>query len=327
MAFNNLITEDNADSLIPIETAAEIIKELPEQSAVLQLAKRLPNMSSKQRDLPVTSGLPTASFLNGTGAKKETTNMEWTDVSVVAEEVAVIVPIHENVLSDSEFDIWGEVQPALVEAFGLAIDQAVLYGTDIPATWTTALGAAGLVARSTAASNTIALTSYTDLYEALLGETGAGAAGLLGKLEEDGFIATGHLADLTMRRKIRNTRDSDGGAVWSTGQGIGTSYQVGILDGAPLLYPLNGSIDNSQSLVIAGAWNKLVYSMRQDMTFSISREGIISDAAGNIIHNLFQEDMVALRAVMRLGFALPNPINRIQTNATARCPFAVLTAT
>jgi hypothetical protein len=36
--------------------------------------------------------------------------------------------------------------------------------------------------------------------------------------------------------------------------------------------------------------------------------------------------MVALRAVMRLGFALPNPINRIQSVAANRAPFAVLTA-
>ena len=59
----------------------------------------------------------------------------------------MIVPIPEAVLDDSAFDIWGEVQPALVEAFGIAIDQAVLYGTNIPASWTTNLGAAGLVAR------------------------------------------------------------------------------------------------------------------------------------------------------------------------------------
>jgi len=36
--------------------------------------------------------------------------------------------------------------------------------------------------------------------------------------------------------------------------------------------------------------------------------------------------MVALRAVMRLGFALPNPINRMQQTAASRAPFAVLTA-
>jgi hypothetical protein len=35
--------------------------------------------------------------------------------------------------------------------------------------------------------------------------------------------------------------------------------------------------------------------------------------------------MVALRAVMRLGFALPNPINRVNQVAATRYPFCILT--
>jgi hypothetical protein len=34
--------------------------------------------------------------------------------------------------------------------------------------------------------------------------------------------------------------------------------------------------------------------------------------------------MVALKLHMRLGFQLPNPINRVNTNAATRYPFAVL---
>ena len=35
-------------------------------------------------------------------------------------------------------------------------------------------------------------------------------------------------------------------------------------------------------------------------------------------------DMVALRAVMRLGWEIPNPINSVQTDKNKRCPFAIL---
>jgi hypothetical protein len=38
-----------------------------------------------------------------------------------------------------------------------------------------------------------------------------------------------------------------------------------------------------------------------------------------------QNDMVALRAVMRLGWEIPNPINALQPTAAVRCPFAILT--
>ena len=39
-----------------------------------------------------------------------------------------------------------------------------------------------------------------------------------------------------------------------------------------------------------------------------------------------QNDMVALRAVMRLGWEIPNPINAMVPDKTKRCPFAILTA-
>jgi len=80
------------------------------------------------------------------------------------------------------------------------------------------------------------------------------------------------------------------------------------------------------ALMFSGDWTQLVWSMRQDITFKVSTEGVIQDGSGDTIFNLFQQDMVALRAVMRLGFALPNPINRMQATAADRCAFAALTA-
>ena len=52
-------------------------------------------------------------------------------------------------------------------------------------------------------------------------------------------------------------------------------------------------------------------------------QAVISDAQGHIIHNLAQQDMVALRCVMRLGWQLPNPVTQI--GGVSRYPFAVLT--
>ena len=46
---------------------------------------------------------------------------------------------------------------------------------------------------------------------------------------------------------------------------------------------------------------------------------------GSIAYNLMQNDMVALRAVMRLGWEIPNPVNAMAKDKTKRFPFAVLT--
>lgn len=323
MPFNSLISRTDAAALIPEDASSEILKNLPETSIVMQLARRLTDMSSKQRRLPVLNALATAYFVSGDNGLKQTSEISWANKYIEAEELAVIVPIPEAVLDDADFDIWAEVRPSLVEAFGIAIDQAVLYGTNIPGSWSSNLGAAGLVAVSTAAGNTVSAAAYTDLYEALLGETAGGVAGSLGKLEEDGFMATGHVADMSMKRKLRNVRSTVGDPIFRTNMQDSTRFD---LDGSPIYFPTNGAIVAATALVISGQWNQLVYAMRQDITYKVLDQAVIQDAAGNTIYNLAQQDMVALRAVMRLGFALPNPINRIQSTAANRAPFAVLTA-
>lgn len=323
MPYNSQISRTDAAALIPDEVSAEIIKSVAATSPLLSLARRLPDLSRKQRSIPVSTALATAYFVNGDTGLKQTTELDWTNKYVVAEELAVLVPIPEAVLDDSEYDIWGEVRPAVVEAFNVAIAGAVLYGTNIPASWTTYLGAAGLVAVANAASQVLSLAAYADLYEALLGETAAGVAGVFGAIEADGFAVNGSLAHISMKSKLRNVRTVDGYPIFRSGMTGASTYE---LDGTPIFFPDDGSIVSVSSLLIAGDWRRLVYAMRQDITYKVLTEAVITDAAGVVVYNLAQQDMVALRAVMRLGFALPNPINRMQTTEASRCAFAVLTA-
>jgi len=323
MPYNSLISRTDAAALIPEEVSREILKALPEQSIAMRLGKQLQDMSRAQKRMPVMSALAIAYFVNGDTGLKQTSEVNWENKYIDAEEIAVIVPIPEAVLDDQDYDIWGEIKPDIVEAFGLTIDAALFHGTNIPAAWTTNLGATGLVAVCTAASQTISLAAYTDIYEALLGEKADGTDGLLMLIEADGFMANGHAAHLSMRGKLRNCRSAEGVPLFVRSMQDKTRYE---LDGEPLIFSRNGAIDSGAALLIAGDWSKLVWAMRQDVTYKVLTEAVIQDASGNIVYNLAQQDMVALRAVMRVGFALPNPINRINQVAATRCPFAVLTA-
>jgi len=96
------------------------------------------------------------------------------------------------------------------------------------------------------------------------------------------------------------------------------------LDGAPIYFPTDGSIDPAVALLFSGQWDQLVWAMRQDITFKILDQAVITDAAGLVIYNLPQQDMVALRATIRLGFALPNPISRVNQVTATRLAFAAL---
>lgn len=309
--YNSLISRTDAASLIPEEVAREIVQTVPEQSAVMRMARRLPNMTRAQLRMPVLSGLITAGFVDGDTGLKETSEISWANKYVNAAELAVIVPIPETVLSDVDYDVWGEVRPRILEAFGKAFDQAVLYGTNKPSDWPD-----GLVTGATAASQAVTLGAGADLYDDILSEDG-----VIAKVEEDGFMVTGHVAALTLRAKLRSLRDNQGLPLFVRTMQQATPYE---LDGVPVDFPKNGAVDAAQGLLISGDWSQLVYAVRQDVTYKVLTEAVIQDSGGTIQYNLAQQDMVALRVVMRLGWQLPNPINNVNQTEATRYPFAVL---
>ena len=316
--FSNIIDRDAVDVLIPVQQGAEIIVDLVDNFWLFDLGRRLPNLTSKTNKRPVLASLPEAYWVSGDTGLKQTTAAEWEDKWIEAEEMAVVVPIPEAVFDDADYDIWGSMKPLLVDAFSHKITQSVLYGTEIPASMSTNMGAAGLVAFATAAGSVASLADFTDFYEAVEGETADAAGdGVLALLAADGFRPTGHVADPSVGTLMRNCRDANGQKIYPNDTEI---------NGRAIQYPLDGTIDPTEALLISGQWNHLVYAIRQDMTYTIANQGVITDAAGKVVHNLWQQDMIGMRVVMRLGFALPNPINRMEETEDDRSPFAILTA-
>lgn len=312
MAYNNVINRTDAAALIPEDVSREIIQGTTEQSAVMQLGRRLPDMPRAQRRLPVLSALPTAYFVNGDTGLKQTTEVNWDNKYLDAEELAVIVPIPQAVLDDADYDIWGEVKRLLMEAFGIAFDGAVLFGTNAPSSWPT-----DLLAAATSAGNSVVLGSAgDDLYDDIMGENGT-----IAKVELDGFMTTGHVAHMSMRGKLRGLRDDNRQLIFNRTVQDAARYE---LAGEPIVFPRNGAMDGSQALMFTGDFSQLVFAFRQDITYKMLTEAIIQDSAGAIVYNLAQQDMVALRAVMRLAWQVPNPINRMQEEEANRYPFAVL---
>lgn len=309
----NIIQRTDAEALIPVEVANEIIQGVPQMSAVMQLGTRLPNMTAKQKRMPVLNSLPMAYFVNGDTGTKQTTKVDWKNKFLEAEEIAVIVPIPEAVLDDAEYDIWGQVRPRIEAAFGEVFDAAVLYGTNKPSTWPD-----GIVTQAKQKGKVVALGTGNDLYDDIMAE-----GGVIDLVEQSGFMVNGHVAAMSMRAKLRGLRDADGQPIFKATMQEGTRYQ---LDGEPMIFPQNGSVDPTESLLIAGDWRQLVYSIRQDMTYKILTEAVIQDpATGEIVYNLAQQDMVALRCVMRLAWQIPNPINQLARNEADRFMFSVLT--
>lgn len=305
-----IIARTNAEALIPVETSTEIIKEVPKSSAALQLFKQLPNMSAKQKTLPIASTLPTAYFLNGDTDMKKTTNAEWDKLTLTAEEIAVIVPIPEAVFDDSQYSMWDEIKPQIVEAFGVAIDEAVFFGVNKPSSYPEAI-----VTQAIAKKNTVEIGTNEDIAGDIIGENG-----VMAKVEAAGYKVTGFYADSTLEAKFRNLRDKNNQLLYTPGL---TSETPVSLVGRPMMYDETGIFDTTKAFLIAGDFTKAVYSIRQDITYKVLDQAVIQNTDGTIAYNLAQQDMVALRCVMRLGVQIAAPVNR--KGGSDRYPFAVLT--
>lgn len=315
----NVIDRTALSGLIPETVAREIMQGAIAESAVLRMGRRLPNMSSKTHSINVLDALPTAYWVNGeaTGttatedAFKQTTKMAWGNKKLIAEEIAVIVPIPEAVLDDADYDIWAEVRPRLNEAFGKLIDEAILFGKNKPTTWRE-----GIVPSAVAAGNSVA--AGDDAFAEIMGESG-----LIAKVEEDGYIPNGAMGAIQLRAKLRGLTDKNGQPIFKTDMQGATRYA---LDGMDMYFPNNGAFDPTAALAVVGDYDQLVYSIRQDLTYKIFTEGVIQNpSTGAIEYNLMQNDMVALRAVMRLAWEVANPTTAYNADNANAFPFAVYT--
>lgn len=311
----NLIDRTGAEALIPEEVTKEIIQGAVASSVVLSNFRKLPNMASNVLSMPVLDMLPLAYFVDGDTGRKKTTKMAWDKKKIHAEEIAVIIPIPEAVLNDARdngYDIWGEVTPRINEAFGKVIDSAILFGDNKPSSWP-----ASIVDQCTSSGNIVASTGK--IYDDIMGE-----GGVIAKVEEDGFMPNGVISSIKMRAKLRGLKDTAGNPLYATSLAAGVqSYS---LDGMPMSFPRNGAFDDTKANLIVGDMSQAVYSIRQDVTYKLLTEGVIQDEEGKIVYNLAQQDMVALRVVLRLGWELPNPINALNDNKTTRLPFALYSA-
>lgn len=307
----NAITRSEAEALIQEQLIATIMQDAPKSSVFMSMARKLPNMTSKTTRMLVLDMLPTAYWVNGDTGFKQTAQAAWDKVYMNAEELAVIVPIPESVLDDASFDILGEVQPRIVEAIGRRVDDATIFGVNRPASWPL-----DIVSRARQAGNNVAPGSSPDYYDLIMGENG-----VIAKVEESGYMVTGALSGMGMRAKLRGLRTQDGTPIFQSSMQGATQYA---LDGAPMYFPQNGCFDDSIAQLIVGDFSKAVFAIRQDITVKILDQGIIQDpSTKEIVYNLAQQDMIALRVVFRMGWALPNFSTALDPDR-AKVPFAYL---
>ena len=296
------ISKAEAIALLAEQDIDEIINPKTSQSAALQSFHSV-KMTAGTAKMPVLAALPTAGWVTDTGAStdtKPTSKMSWKDKNLVAEEIAVIVPIHENTLADSKFDIWGQVRPLVVAEFGRVLDLAIFQGVNKPASWTDA----ALIPGAIAAGNTLEATAdvaedFNDAFSLV---------------ENDEFDVNAVYTGRFMRSQLRGLRDSQNRPVYL--DALRSDGDTSSIYGQDLFYVTNRSWDRNQAIALVGDRDAVTLGIREDVQVKLLDQATV----GGI--NLAERDMVAMRFKFRVAYATAYSTAGMTENAY---PFSVIT--
>jgi HK97 family phage major capsid protein len=309
VSFTNIIDRPAASALIPMEQSREIIKLIADGSAALQLARRAPNMAAHQRQIPVLSVLPMAYFVAGDGGLKATTASGWEGLMLTAEEIACIVPVHQSVFDDAAYPLWEEIRPDIASAIGRTFDNAAFFGVNKPASWPE-----GVEAGARAAGNVV--TRGTN--DAATGGVSGDLSDLYSKIEDVGYEVSGLLLNGAYRGILRQARNTQGEQL--------DELVGGSVYGFEPTYALRGLWPKGAAVTegFAGDFTQMIVAIRQDISYTIADQGVISDEAGLVKLNLLQQDSIALRVVFRAALQVAQPVTPEVADKAARYPFAVI---
>lgn len=270
--------------VIPVDFSSQIIEQAVQLSAALSLGNLQP-MGTTISEMPVPKTLPKAGWVAAAGGRKPYTDLALELQTIHAEEVAAVTAIPDSYLEDSSINLWGWVRPRVAEAIAVAIDEAILFGINAPATFP----AGGVVG---AAQGDVAGFDAVEQVNAAMG-----------LVEAQGLNVTGHAADLTVKAVLRGQRATTNELL--LGETQVSDLTVPTMYGVPIAYT-NFSLTDPN--FITGNWASLIIGVRQDIRYSMDPSAVIADDAGKVVISGWQDNVTPLKVWARFGCAIVKPV-------------------
>lgn len=273
------ILSANLSGFIPTEVASGIVADITRGSAVMGLANVVPMKTPEKKISILAEGA--GAYWVGEGEQIQTSANTYITASLIAKKLAVIVPITNEALNDSTIDVFAEHKKQIAEAFARKFDAAALFGIDSPY----GVGKS-LYEKIVAAGNEFTLGSVAGQ------EIGGDLSSLMALVEADGYDVNGFAGHTDMKDRLRRAKDDNGNALFANI----TKDAPNEIYGQPIGYVRNGAWDKTKSHLIGGDFDYVQVGVLQGIEYKIGTEGTTSNI------NLFEQDMVALRATMRIAF-------------------------
>jgi HK97 family phage major capsid protein len=285
--MSNAIDRNDVASLIAEEYSGQVIK-TASQGSTAAAAIPVVNMGTKVTNMSVLAATPTAKWSgNVTNPADYISKARWKNKTLVAESIKVDVPIHEDTLKDVTEDILNQIAELGGQAIGKALDEAVFFGINKPASWTSL----DLLAASTASGNVKTVVdgaaNKADVY-------GAGLQ-VAGQIADKGFDPTAAIAKRSLMYQFANLRDANGNLVLD-----GDSIR-----GFDTFWSRNGAWDPAEAVQFIIDPSTARIGIRQDIEVKLLDQAVLG--TGDNAINLADEDMIAFRFKARLAYVLADP--------------------
>lgn len=280
------ITRSDVATIIQEAYAHTLLQAAIQGSTALQAFPTVP-LGTKITHLPVLATLPTAGWVSeaadSTGVKPQST-VSWQDRTLVVEELAVIIPIHEDVLHDCTEDVLSDIAALGGQAIGKALDQAVFFGTNKPASWVSP----ALLPAAVAASQSFEVTGGHANSNDLVGASNQAAEAIA----LAGWAPDTLVSNLALRYQVANLRDS-------LGQPI---FREDSFNGFKTYFNRNGAWDPTSAHMFIVDSARVRIGVRQDITVKYLDQATLT--TGDTQFNLAERDHVALRLKARFAYVL-----------------------
>jgi hypothetical protein len=210
-----------SSTLLPPSITEPIFEKTLEESAVMQLARRVPLSLSAASAIPVSMDLPAAGWV-AEGGTKPVGSAGVGVKMMTGKKVALLVPVAEEVVRTNAAGLYTQLQADLPKSIARAFDHAAIHGIDLRT------GGAGPF------TDYLKMTSYTQE----LGTTTQANGGMYADLvkgekqvTDAGYDFTGIAIDPRIKPVLKLQVDTQGRPIWVD------SPQMGLQSGSLIGYP------------------------------------------------------------------------------------------
>lgn len=301
------VTRAEIEAAIEEEHNYSLLNSATESSTVLSAFTTV-NMGAKVQNMPALATRPEAGWVGESAADrtKPSSKFSFENKVLTAAEVAVIIRLNEEDLEDANDDLLSRAASLGGEAIGRALDKAVLFGVNKPASWT----APDLFTSATAGGNLFQIDNTPGAND-LVGSVFQAA----GAVDDSGANPDRFLARNGLKYQLANLRATDGQAIYipSLSAAPGAVDQVG---GLSAYWNRNNAWDRNKATALVADSQAVLIGVRSDISVKFLDQATVEGVS------LAENDQVALRFRARYAYTLADVFT---TENVRKSPVAAVT--